>query len=168
MTISCCLFYVPIFDNVCSVLWHFDATVNKATIRVTTPSQASHSRTFQGLSRPSSLKFKDPTRHSLRHGSRLITATTLRIFIMRTGRFYRSSQTTIKKRERAECVNTSQHFSIVLYYSDGRLCGLLPFLKIYKFKHVRKTHVYLYLFFYLFLFSKFTNLQGFQGPAGTP
>lgn len=45
-------------------------------------------------------EFKDPTRHTLRHGSRSITVTILRIFMMRTSRLYRSSRTTIKDRRR--------------------------------------------------------------------
>lgn len=43
----------------------------------------------------------------LRHGSRLITDTSLRIFKMRTSTLYRSSQTTIKKRMRLDCMKTS-------------------------------------------------------------
>lgn len=67
-------------------------------IRVLTPSYTSNSRTFEGLSRPNCLKFKEPTQHSLRYCSRLITLTALRICIMRTSGLYWSSQTTIKKR----------------------------------------------------------------------
>lgn len=37
--------------------------------RAPTPSQTSDSRTFQGLRRPGSLRFKDPLQHSVRHGS---------------------------------------------------------------------------------------------------
>lgn len=62
----------------------------------------SNSREFQGLSRSHSSAQPD-----LRHISRLITVATLRIYIMRTSGLYRSSETTIKKRERLECVKTS-------------------------------------------------------------
>lgn len=57
-------------------------------IRVLTPSYTSNSRTFEGLSRPNCLKFKEPTQHSLRYCSRLITLTALRICIMRTSGLY--------------------------------------------------------------------------------
>ena len=60
------------------------------------------SRDFQGLSRSHS-----PAQPSLKHRSRLITVATLRIYIMRTSRLYRSSETTIKKRKRLECVKNS-------------------------------------------------------------
>ena len=71
---------------------------------------------IQGLSRPNSPQFKDPAWHSMRHGSRLITVTTLTTFIMRTSRLFGSSQTTIKNRERLERVV----FSNVQCYSDSR------------------------------------------------
>lgn len=62
----------------------------------------SNSRDFQGLSRSHS-----PAQPSLKHRSRLITVATLRIYIMRTSGLYKSSETTINKRERLECVKTS-------------------------------------------------------------
>lgn len=74
---------------------------------------------FQGLPRPNSLEFKDIMRHSMRHRWRLITVRTLRIFT-RTSRLHRSSRQL--KRGGWMC----EHFSVVLCYSDGRLCGLLP------------------------------------------
>lgn len=68
--------------------------------------------TSQGLSRPNSLKLKDPAQHTLRHKSRLITVTAPRFFIMRTSRAHRQNQ---RERERTrtgfdrlESVNTSQ------------------------------------------------------------
>lgn len=83
---------------------------------------------LQGLSRSNSLKFKNPTRQSLRHRSRLITFTALLIVMMRTSSLYWTSQIPISKRERCKCVTTSQ----LCCCKDGRLCGLLPSLTLHS------------------------------------
>lgn len=75
-----------------------------------------NSRAYQGLSRPDSLKFKDPIWRVWRQGSRLITVVTLRTFIMRTSRLYRRSQATIKKRER--CYSNYDDFYTCQIYSS--------------------------------------------------
>lgn len=48
---------------------HGAASVPPNSDRAPTPSRTSYSRTFQGLCRPGSLRFKDPLQHSVRHGS---------------------------------------------------------------------------------------------------
>lgn len=75
-------------------------TLRRSTTQsVPTPSQTSNSKNFQAHSRSNSLKFKDPTRRSLRGGSKSITVATLRVLIKRINRLYRSLQTNIKQRE---------------------------------------------------------------------
>jgi len=69
---GCCLFTVK-YD------FPFVKPTEKMEIRAVGINQEviigvlSSSRTFQGLSRPNSLKLKDPARNRLRHGSRFIT-----------------------------------------------------------------------------------------------
>ena len=81
---------------------------------------------FQGLSRPNSLRLKDPVQHSLRHKSRLITVTALRFFIMRTSRAHRQNQRERERERERENQNRlpqawkCEHVSIVLCYGDDR------------------------------------------------
>lgn len=44
------------------------------------------------------------------------------IFIMRSRKLFRSLKTAIRRRGASLC----EHFSFMLYHSDGGLCGLLP------------------------------------------
>lgn len=121
--------------------------------RVATLAYTSNSNTFQGLSRPNFLKFKDPRLHQLKHESRLIPSN-LSTFSRQVVCETRNAQTA-----GGTCRQRNVSYLLMEIIKKNKLIFLAQNVKIQALSSLFTKH-----FKAIFFFS---NSQGFQRPVGT-